>query len=210
MIGSDLLRFSNKKIFLFDFETQRLNLMEDNLPFQLSWAVADKHSITSSTDYYLKWPNFKMSKEAAVITKFSQKWVENGTDPEFVLNAFESYLMDDSYIIAGHNLLGFDIFVHQIFRRALGRKVDYSYVHRVIDTNVLARAYKLKITPDKNNLLAWQYKIYSNPQRGVKTSLGLMAKELGMNVDENRLHESGYDLTVNHFVYNSLINLVEI
>lgn len=209
-IGADLLRFSTRNVLLMDLETSHLNLQQDNLPFQCSYAVTSKSGIVSRHDYYLKWPNYRISADAARITRFNPAWVENGTDPEFVLDAFESFLADESLDVVGQNLLGFDVYVHQLWRRALGRKPDYSYLNRLYDTSALARAYKMDWKPDLTNLLAWQYRVLATPIKGVKTSLGLMGKELGMAVDEGRLHEAGYDLEVNDFVYRKLIGLMEI
>ena len=92
MIGSDLLRFSTRKTLLADTETQRLNLMESNLPFQCAWIVTDKNGTIESHSHYLNWPNFKMSVDAARITGFQERWVTNGDDPAEVLEEFESYL----------------------------------------------------------------------------------------------------------------------
>jgi len=209
-VGADLLRFSNRNVLFWDLETSHLNLQQENLPFQCSFAVTSKRGVVSRHNYYLKWPNYRISEDAARITRFNRAWVENGTDPEFVLDAFESYLHDESLDVGGQNLLGFDVYVHQLWRRALGRKPDYSYLSRLYDTSALARAYKMNWKPDRANILAWQYRVLATPVKGVKTSLGLMGKELGMPVDETRLHEAGYDLEVNDFVYRKLINLVEI
>ncbi len=209
-VGSDLVRFSEKNAIIWDLETQRLNLVEDNLPFQCSWIIVNKSGVISRHNYYIKWPNFTMSADAARVTRFQQSWVDNGDDPEFVLQAFESYLMDPNLDIWGQNILGFDVYVHQIWRRALGLKVDYSYLDRIFDTSALARAYKMGWKPDRENRLAWQYKVLATPVKGVKTSLGLMGRELGMDVNEAKLHDAGYDLEVNNFVHRKLINMIEI
>lgn len=210
MIGADLLRFSDKKLLFLDMESQRLNLLDDNLPFQCSFIVANKYEILEKHNYYIKWPNFKMSVDAARITNFRQEWVENGDDPEFVLNAFESYLNDDQYIIVGHSILMFDLELYQLWRRAMGKKKNYLPRDRIIDTNLLARAYKMGWKPDRDNIIAWQYKVANTPQKGVKTNLLLMAKELEVEVDETKLHDATYDLIVNHGIYKKLINLIEI
>jgi len=210
MIGSELLRYSDKKIVLFDLETQRVNIMGDNLPFQCSWIVCDKYKVLSRNNYYLKWPGFTMSKGAAAITRFQQSWVDNGDDPEFVLKAFESYLMDPSFLIVGHNLLGFDIYVHQLWRETLGLKRDFSYLSRIIDTNLIARAYKMGWKPDKTDFLAWQYKVMSNPVKGVKTNLAQLNKDFQIGVNESNLHNAAADLELNFAVYRKLIGLVEV
>lgn len=213
MIGADLLRFSKRPTLLFDIECQRLNLLDDNLPFQCSLIVTDKSGIIHRSDHYLHWPDYRVSADAARITHFNPDWVRNGDDPETVLEEFESFLLDESLDIAGQNILGFDCYIHQLWRRALGRKPDFSYLTRLYDTNVLSRAYKMGWKPDRSSpsaFLAWQYKVMGNPVKGVKTNLGLMGRELGMDVDENKLHDAGYDLVINHFVHRKLINLMEI
>lgn len=210
MIGADLLRFSKRRVMVADFESQRLNLLADNLPFEIAWCITDHKGVIETHSHYLKWPNFKMSPDAARITRFEQSWVDNGDDPHEVLELFESYLFDDQYDFIGQNWLGFDVDVHKLWRAALGLKPDYSYLRRLYDTNLLCRAYKMGWKPDRGNLLAWQYKVMDAYQKGVKTSLGLMAKEFGMVVDETQQHGAGYDLILNDFVHRKVINLIEI
>lgn len=209
-IGADLLRFSQRKVLLADFETQRLNLMADNLPFELSWAVTTHKGVLKTHSHYLKWPNFKMSPDAARITRFQQSWVDNGDDPREILDHFESYLLDDQYDFVGQNWLGFDDSVYKQWRAALGLKPNFTYLKRLYDTNLLCRAYKMGWKPNRANLLAWQFKVMDAYKKGVKTSLGLMAKEFGMEVDETQQHGAAYDLVLNDFVHRKVINLIEI
>lgn len=210
-IGSDLLRFSNKKIVLFDLETRNLNLMLDNMPFQCSWIVADRYKIIERHNYYLKWPNYKISKGAAMITGFNPRWVLEGTDPRFVLDTFNSYVLDPEYIVAGHNILSFDSAVWRQWCKELRVSVDqYALLERIVDTNLLARAYKEGWKPDRANFLSWQYKVMGAFRKGVKTNLTLMATELGIPFDESKLHDAMEDLMVNYEVYKKLINLVEV
>ncbi len=210
-VGADLLRFSDRKIVLFDFETQRLNLLHDNLPWQVAWCVTQRGRILSRHSYYLKWPGFVMSPDAARITRFNPEWVRNGDDPEFVLDAWESFAMaSDEPLLAGHNVVGFDVPVWQLWRQELGRPVDWSPLSRTIDSHLLARAYKEGFKPDRENLLAWQYKVSGAHRKGVKTSLGVMAKEFEIPVDESQQHDACYDLTLNTAVLWKLINLLEI
>jgi hypothetical protein len=209
-VGSDLVRFSNREAMIWDLETQRLLLMEDNLPFQCSWIITNKNGVRLRQNYYIKWPEYKMGADAARITRFQQSWVDSGDDPEYVLHAFESHLHDKNFDIWGQNILGFDVYVHQIWRRELGLKTDFSYLDRVCDTSALSRAYKMGWKPDRANPLAWQYKVLATPVKGVKTSLTVMGRELGMEVNEDKVHDASYDLEVNNFVHRKLINMVEI
>ncbi len=47
-IGEDLLRFSDKRVIVFDGETQRLNLLQGNLPFEWAWIVAHRGKVNHS------------------------------------------------------------------------------------------------------------------------------------------------------------------
>ena len=209
-IGSDLLRFSKRKIVFYDFESSNLNLQEGNLPFQASWIKADKFDIYKSDNHYLKWPNFRISKGAAMVTRFQQSWVDGGKDPEEVLNAYEKDIYDEENLIVGHSVLGFDVYLHQLWRRKFGRKPDYSYLNRIIDLNLVCRAYKEGWKPDHDNLLQWQYKCLSSPRKGIKTNLILMCKEQEIEIDTTMAHDGLYDLHKTRELYYKMINLVEI
>lgn len=208
-IGSDLLRFSNRKLLFADTETNGLNLMNMTLPFQVAWIVADRYKVLESHQYYLKWPDYRMGKWAGEITGFNPNWVRTGTDPEHVLRAFESYVMDDQYIIVGHNII-YDVYIYNLWRRQLGLKPNWEPLSRLIDTNLLARAHKEGWKPDRSNLKAWHYKALAGFRKGVKTNLTLMCKELGVPIDETKTHNAAYDLSVNWEVYRKLIQLVEL
>lgn len=212
MIGADMLRFSDRKIVLFDFETQRLNLLHDNLPWQAAWCVTQRGKVLSRHSYYLKWPGFVMSPDAARITRFNPEWVRNGDDPEFVLDAWQSFADDETCLLAGHNVLvGFDTpGPWRQWREELGRPADWSPMYRMLDSHLLARAYKEGLKPDRENLLAWQWKVSGAHRKGVKTSLGVMAKEFEIPVDPDRQHDATYDLELNAAVLWKLINLLEI
>lgn len=209
-IGADLLRFSDRKAVVWDLEASNLNLLEGCLPFEISWSISDRHRVHRVHQHYLKWPNYRISADAARITRFQQSWVDNGDDPREVLQKFETDLLSPELDNAGQNLLGYDVYIHQLWRRALGLKPDYSYLARLYDTNLLSRAYKVGWKPDRENLLAWQYKVMAAYQKGVKTNLGLMAREFGMEVDESKQHGAAYDLQLNRFVHYKVINLIEI
>jgi DNA polymerase III epsilon subunit-like protein len=217
-VGSELLRFSERTMLYFDFETQRVQLQQDNLPFQVSFVEAVKNRTLSRANYYLNWgPGFKMSADAARITRFNPAWVTNGDDPAFVLDAFESHALDPKCWLVGHSILGFDVYIWNLWRQTLGRgclwDVKPNPLLRVIDTNLLARAYKEGWKPDRSSpeaFLAWQYKVLQGFRRGVKTNLTLMCKELGIEIDETKTHDATYDLFLNVQVGWALINKMEI
>lgn len=209
-VGADLLRYSDVTLLPFDFESQRLNVCHDNLPFQLSWLVAKRNRILETHNHYLHWENFVMSPDAAMITRFDPRWVKNGDDPTMVLDKWETQALGTNTLLIGSNILSFDCPLWNLWRRHMGRPATWAMLPQVIDIHLLARAFKLGIKPDRENLLAWQYKVNNNPVKGVKTGLSTMATEFKIDFDPNRLHEAEYDLGLTLQVYWKLVNLMEI
>lgn len=209
-----MLRFKkDQKYICFDFETCHLNLLDsDNKPWQLSYLIAKGNNIIEEVDNYLYWPDLKMSKEAAQITNFNYNtYKSKAVDPEKPLAKFESYLFDKDYIIVGQNLLGFDIYIHNIYRRLLNRKTDYSYVSRIIDTNCIAKAIKKQLQPPKDiDLILWQFKLNSFYEKGMRTSIKTQLKEYKIDFDENMLHNSLYDVNMNFEIFKKQIWQIEI
>jgi len=211
-MDNHLLRFKkNLKYIIFDFETCNLNLLQDNDPWQLSFSVCEGVNIVEEYDLFPFWPNLKMGKGAAEITRFNYNdYKRRSSDAKECLGVFERYVFDEEYLLVGHNVLNFDIYIHQLFRKNLGLSKDYSYLPRVIDTNILSKSYKLQNPPDHSNLLAWQYGIGSIIQKGLKTSLSTMCKEMGIEFDKNMLHDGKYDINLNRLLFLKLINTIDI
>jgi len=152
-MNEELLRFKkDQKYVVFDFETCSLNLVsEDNKPWQLAFMVYKGSKLIESHDYYIHWDDLKLSDGARKVTGFSDsKYKKNAKDSGLVLDHFERYLYDPEYIKLGHNILGFDIYIHNIYRKLLGRETDYSYLDDCLDTLCLAKAIAkdIKITED--------------------------------------------------------------
>ena len=171
---NDLLRFNKKqKYIFFDFETCGLNLGSlRNKPWQLAFAVIHDGKIIEECDYWLKWDDIQVSKGAAKVTGWTQKkYDKKAVDPIAPINHFEKYLYDPEYLKVGHNILGFDVYMHGICRRLINKKPDYSYLNQLIDTLALSRATQENIVlQSSDDLLQWQYKILSF--RGSKSKIG--------------------------------------
>lgn len=213
-MNDSLLRFNkNQKYLIFDFETCNLNLASlDNKPWQLAFLICKGDKLISSKDYYIKWDNLNISKDAAKITGFSRaKYNKLGKDPKEVLKDFESYLFDPEYIVLGHNILGFDIYIHNIFRKCLGLHTKYSYLDRAIDTNALARGIKLgiKINEDDDRL-SWQYRLANHRERGLKTSITQLCKDYDIDFDKEKLHDALYDIEKNFEIFKRQLWQIEI
>ncbi len=212
MLGSELLRYKDSQKYLIkDIESNSLNLFF-GLPWELSYAVANNKSIESIHTRYILWPNFKISDETAAINHFNKRlYEEKGEKPEVVWADFSQLLYDKDIRVVGHNIIGFDFYMLNAWCNGMGIKLDHEIVRRFIDTLCLSKAYKCNILPDNDNFTNWQCKLTNFwPPRGVKTSLGAMCKELGIEYDTSRAHGAEYDIQVNFEVFKQLLWKLEI
>jgi len=213
MMG-DLLRFNkSQKYIFFDFETCGLNLGSlRNKPWQLAFLVVEDQKIVKKADYWLRWEGIKVSEGAAKVTGWTQKKYDNkAVDPRAPLEEFEKYLYDDEYIKVGHNILGFDVYLHGIYRRLLGLKPDYSYMSSLIDTLCLSRAINNNISySPEENLLQWQYKMLSIRKAKGRNRLIDLCGQYDIKFDKSKLHDALYDIEKNYDVFSKLIWNIEI
>mgnify|MGYP005821983417 FL=1 len=212
-MNNELLRFRNDlNLLIFDYETCNLNLCsEDNKPWQLSFMVIENGKVQEKVDYHLAWDDLHVSPEAAKITGFNEKKHQKlAVDPRKALDHFEKYLYDDSFIKVGHNLLGFDVYIHTIHRKLLGLGADYSYINNLLDTVCLARAIKKEIKFKNGNLLSWQYKLHDLRERGLKVNLQQCCKDYSIDFDPKLLHNALYDIEKNYEIFQKMIWQVDI
>lgn len=213
MIGHDLLRYNKEQLYIcWDFETAHLNLASDNFPWQVAWLIATKDRVIEKHNHYINWGDkLKVSDGAARATGFNPLLIkEKGEDPLKIYNKFNKDLRNPEYLILGQNLLNFDVYVEKIWATELGLSHDWSYLTRLIDTNALAKAIIKKCPPDKNNLLAWQYKLIDYVEAGLKTNLGLLCKNYQIDVDKENLHKADYDVYYNWQVWRKQMMEIEI
>lgn len=207
-MNSHLLRFKkHKKYLVFDYETCGLNLSSlDNKPWQLAFIVFDNGEIKEKVDYYLKWDDLKISDGAKKVTGFKEKvYKSRAIDPLKALDHFEKYFYDKDYLIVGHNIIGFDIYIHNIHRLLCGKKTDYSYLNRLVDTNCLAKADALNIEFNEDNILLWQMKLQKIRKKGIKTNLKSLCQKYDIKFDESKLHDALYDIEQNLKVFQSML-----
>lgn len=213
-MNEELLRFKkNQKYLIFDYETCNLNLNQyNNKPWQLGFIIAEGSKITNKYDFYLSWDDLKISKEAERITQFSRsKYDKLKQDSKKCLDEFEKYLYNKDYLVVGHNILGFDVYMHNIHRVLLGLKSDYSYMDRILDTNCLARGIKNDIAFSKNDsIISYQYKLHHLRTRGIKTNLKQLCKDYSIDFDDRKLHEALYDVEKTFEVLNKILWQLEI
>ncbi len=211
MIGSELLRFDRKRKYLvYDVETTGLNL-GFSLPFQISYAVFTMDRILEEHNFFIAWDDLRMSEGAARITRFNpDEYQRQAIDGEAVLKSFDAYLYDPDIFPIGQNVLGYDSMIHAVWRRRLGVPIDYSYLDRSFDTVALSKAYKKGIKPDIQDFIPWQYRMLGIVERGLKTSLSTMGKELEVPFNPDLLHDSREDIRLNIGIFRKLLFKLEI
>lgn len=209
-----MLRFNKQqKYVLFDAETECLNLINGfNKPWQWSYIVCVGSEIIHESDNYIKWPDLNISADAARITHFDRaKYDRLALPPEPILDEFEKYLYDPEYLLLGHNILNFDVYLHNIYRQLVGRKPDFSYIPRCIDSNCLAKAIAKGIKPNKDeDLICWQYRLCDFREKGLKTSMIALLKQYKIDFQEEFLHNSLYDIRMNWEIFKKQIWQIEI
>jgi len=209
----DLLRFDKDKIYTFiDFETCNLCLnFENNLPWQVAMLKVKGNDILDSKNFYIKWPSgFKISEEAARITRFSQLTMDQrGLPPEDVFPTVFDWLENCDYII-GHNLLCFDLYLIKGWYNLMGK--DYRHLTgKIIDTLSLIKGIKFEMPyRTSENLMEYQYRMSCQIRKTIKTNLSASGKEFGIEHDYDSLHDAIVDLKLNLKVWNKLKWQVEI
>ncbi len=214
MLDEKLLKYNINecKFLTWDLETESLNTCLAR-PWQLGFQIYHGNKLIEEKETFINWKDINVSKGAADATGFDKKKVElYGREPKEVLDRFNKYLYNPEYKILGHNILGYDIFIHNVWMNELGYKTDYSYIDKIYDTLPLSRAYKagFKIPQDKKDFLAFQYRLLNYYPKGLKASNSVMAKEFGMEVDEKSLHGALYDCKLTSFTFFNLIKKLDI
>ena len=201
-----LLRFNkNQRYVVFDTETEGLNLVKSR-PWQVAWLVAQGDKIVSRTDRFIHWPNINVSEGAAKITGFSKKeYDKKSRPPNQVWQEFSKDLLDENTIVVGQNLLGFDVYMIDVWRKLMGhslnKPLNQDYVSRIIDTKSLATAIAKNIPFTSGDFINWQYRLLHYRERGLKTSQGFLLKHYNIDHDPKRLHDALYDVEMNFKIF---------
>jgi len=210
-MDESLLRFDkNQKYLVFDTETEGLNLIRSR-PWQVAWLVVEGGKILEKHDMFLDWPNLDVSAGAAKITGFTMKeYNKRKESPRKVWEKFSKNLYDKDTFIVGQNLLGFDVYMVNIWRELMKLEADYSYVERIIDTKALAVAIAKDIPVDKDDFISWQYRLINHRERKLKTSQAFLLKKYNIDHDPKRLHDALYDIEMNFKVFRKQLFDLEI
>lgn len=214
MIDDNLLRFNKEQRYLIaDCETCHLNLVdESNLPWQWAWVDCTLDNVIGRENIYVKWPNLKVSKQAAFITGFSPEKIERlGQDPALALEKLDAVIYDPKYRIIIHNGLNFDLYIQNIHRNILGKPTDFSYVDRVIDTSALSKSLTLGIKPQKGeDLLAFQYRFINYVEKGLKSSIQFLCQQYDIPYDAFGAHDAAWDTETLRKLWLKMVYQLEI
>ena len=200
------LRFDKKQRYvIFDTETEGLNLIKSR-PWQVAWLVAQGDKIVSRHDRFIQWPNINVSEGAARVTGFSKKeYDKKGRAPNQVWEEFSKDLLDENNIIVGQNLLGFDVYMVDVWRKLMGhsfkKPLNQEYISRIIDTKSLATAIAKNIPFTGGSFINWQYRLLNYRERGLKTSQAFLLKKYNIPHDPKKLHDALYDVEMNFKIF---------
>ena len=206
-----LLRFNKKQRYVvFDTETEGLNLVTSR-PWQVAWLGVEGENIIEKNDFYIHWANLNVSEGAARVTGFSYKeYSKKSMPPNIVWQKFAHDLYDENNLIVGQNLLGFDVYMVNVWRKLMGMDADHSYVRRIIDTKSLATAIAKDIPVEKENFINWQYRLLNHRERGLRTSQATLLKKYNIDHDPKRLHDALYDIEMNFKIFKKQLFDLEI
>ena len=215
-MDNHLIRFQKKKFLFLDFETFNVCLSDEfNLPWQVATILVEtvednKGRIINRErgrqDLYIKWDtDLKISKEAKIITKYSDSKFKKRCIPEEEAFKIIYNLVEQADYLVGHNFLGFDIYLLRNWYRKHGKNYD-NLPHKTLDTFAMAKSVALN-HPYKNNecsLLEFQMKMIGIRKKGIKTNLGALGKSNQIEHDYSKLHDALVDLELNVKVWDKL------
>ena len=207
-MDSHLLRFQNKKNVFIDLETFNLCLnFQHNRPWQVAMIKTEKDKVIDKRDIYVDWwseTNLDISKDAARITKFNKKKVMSKAISSRDAFSQLAEWLDDADNIIGHNIIGFDVHLIKEWYHLQGKSWDH-LVDKFIDTNCIAKAYKLNESlPEGKSLVEFQHKMYYRRAKGIRTNQTALGKEFKIDFDYENLHDALKDLELNMLIWNQL------
>lgn len=213
-MDSHLLRFQNKKNVFIDMETFNLCLsFQHNRPWQTAMLMVENDKVIDRRDIYVDWwreTNLDISADAARITKFNRKKVMSKAMKSPDAFPLMSEWLDEADNIIGHNILGFDVHLIKEWYTLQSKSWDH-LVDKFIDTNCIAKAYKMQEAPSEGEpLIDFQHRMHYKRVRGVKTNQTALGKEFKIDVDYNNLHDAMNDLELNLQIWNQLKWRIEI
>lgn len=194
-----------------DCESEGLNLAYHR-PWEVSFALATlKTGIQSTHTSLIRWPDLNISADAARVTRFNRTTYDsNAKDAREVWKELVVHLMDKDTLILMHSGIGFDGYMLRNWARAIGVAFDWGWTNRLYDTDSLSRAYKKGFKPDRDDMEAWMHRAHNHVERGLKTSVGAMCVEFGIEYDQASAHSASYDVSRQWLIFRELVFKLDI
>lgn len=194
MIGTNLLRYRpDQRFMVADKESEGLHLQRHR-PWEVAYLICDAKQVYERVVERIWWPDLAITAEAARITRFNYADYKATAKPaDEVLARYEERLYDPSIIPVGHNFY-FDGYMHNNWRRGVGKREDWSWLARMVDTHCLFKAMKKGWKPDLSDYESWQWRAQNWREKGLKSNLGFVCRELGLDYDETQAHGALYDI----------------
>lgn len=217
-LGEDLLRYHYKdfRFVILDAETESLNLFY-NKPWDWGLVVVEGGTVKSKESIYVDWPDLNISADAARITGFDRaEYDRRKKDSAEVFDKINSYLEDEDSIILTYNGFQFDNYLFSSHARELGKELNLDFIERSVDVLPIIRAFRSEAKPpspylkDKTEFLFWLYRWSHFYKRGNRASLGLIAADLDIHVDEKLRHTGIYDCLLTWEVFKAMLFKMEI
>ena len=179
---------------VFDTETEGLNL-HSSRTWQLAWIKCKGKKIIERNNRFVDHPNLYVSPLIRRLTGFTDEEYNKRKEPMAgIMDDFEKDLLDPNNKIIGQNLLGFDVYMIAEMQRQLGRKLDYSYMPRILDTRPFGKAAREGLEKPTSDPLSWQYKVMHDRTLKAKVSQNQLLKHFGIDFEEEKLHDAMYDI----------------
>lgn len=212
MNENNLLR--HKKDFRYislDTETENLNPVF-NRPWQIGWCITEGGQIISKHEYHIRISDLNVSPDAARVTKFNMaEHLKKAQDPRKVYELFLNDFDDPRNQIVAQNFY-FDWNIILNLAKYIGVQNKSIVNNRLYDTIALSKAYRLgKSPPDvREEYVNWQFSMLNLRKKGLKTSLGLMCREFGIDFSDEFSHSALYDATKTSELFQKLIMTVKV
>jgi len=201
---------NNGKFVVFDFETEAANVATSR-PWQFAYLICQGKKIIKKENFYIWWPDLNISEGAKRITRFDYNdYKAKALPADEVLEIAEKLFNNPEYYLAGHNILGFDVLIYNVWRTSLGKKADYSFYDRIVDTLCLAKALHFDKEITLDNLFECQVYLSSKRAKGTKLTLGALCKKYEIEIDEGKMHCAFEDVIKSFEILNKLLWCVKL
>lgn len=184
---------NNQRYVTIDTETESLNLHFAR-PWSVAIVLAKGENVFYKKEIFVDVPGLNLPQRLRVMCNFNQGAYDKGkVSPLDAWNEVSTYLFDPQYRIIGQNFLNYDVFILGVLQRMAGKKPEYTFLNRVLDTLAFGKAYKEGLTKPSGDVFSWQMKILNDRSLRKRANQKQLLKDFNISFDENMLHNSLYD-----------------